>query len=163
MLRREQFVSCWIIAVSLLTASMATAEESFSTIFDRLAKVEIFAFGPVGYAGRISQGEKDFRSILARSSVVDFEKLYRTGNIQAKFYALIGIRKLSPERYDEFARPLRTSKEEVETAHGCIVGKEPVADVIKQIDATNMSLIPYSGSLPSSKSAKPGAGQRTPT
>lgn len=125
----------WTIAALFLTAGMALAEEPFSSIFGRIAKVDQFAFGPTGYAGRISQGEKDFRAILVRSSVVDFEKLFRAGNMQAKCYALVGIRRLSPGRYNDFAKSLRSSKEMVETVHGCIGGKETVAEVIKHIDA----------------------------
>lgn len=123
------------IVVLFLTTAVAVAEEPFNSIFDRLAQVERFAMGPVGYAGTISQSEKDFRSILARSSVADFEKLFRTGNMQAKVYALVGLHILGPERYDEFAKSLRISTEKVVTIHGCIIGKEPVAEVIKQIDA----------------------------
>ena len=122
------------MALVLLTAATALAEEAFSVIFERLAKVERFAMGPVGYAGIISQSEKDFKAILARSSVTDFEKLFRNGNMQAKIYALVGLHILSPERYNEFAGFLRISTEKVETIRGCIAGKEPVAEVIKQID-----------------------------
>ena len=131
----DRSLKLWIITILLLTTGIAVGQEPFSSIFDRLAKVERFAIGGVGYAGVISQGEKDFRAILSRSSITDFEKLYRTGNIQAKVYALVGLRILSPDRYNEFATALRTSKEMVETMTGCIEGKEPLAEVIKRVDA----------------------------
>jgi hypothetical protein len=69
-------------------------------VLDRLSKVERFAFGPTGYAGVTSEGEKDFRAVLGRSSALtDFEKLFAEGNIQAKSYALVGIRKLSQNAF----------------------------------------------------------------
>lgn len=102
----------------------------------RLAKVEQFAFGPTGYAGVISAGEKDFRTVLGRSSAVtDFEKLFAEGNIQAKSYALVGIQKLNPTRFKDLARPLRNSKERVTTMEGCIISDEPFSYILKQIDA----------------------------
>jgi len=69
---------------------------------ERLAKTGVFAFGRVGYAGIISPGEKDYRTVFNRGSAkTDFEKLYSTGNLQAKCYALAGIHMLNPTRFSE--------------------------------------------------------------
>jgi len=59
----------WMIAALLLTVAVAQAAEPFEAVFNRLAKVERFAFGGVGYAGQISQGQKDYEIILSRPSV----------------------------------------------------------------------------------------------
>jgi hypothetical protein len=88
----------------------------------------------------ISDGEQDYRSILARdSALADFEKLYSQGNLPAKCYALVGIKKLNPARFKELARRLRTSNDKVATMHGCILSDEAFADVVRQIESGQYS------------------------
>jgi hypothetical protein len=66
----------------------------------RLSKVERFAIGGVGFAGMMSQGEKDYRSIMGSDSALDgMRELYRTGNLQAKAYALLGIHALDHKAF----------------------------------------------------------------
>jgi len=103
---------------------------------DRLSKVGRFAFGPTGNAAVISTGEKDYRTVLETSTALaDFEKLFAEGNVQAKCYALVGIRKLDPTPFKHLAQPLTESSETVTTMHGCIVSHAPVAEVLQQIAA----------------------------
>jgi hypothetical protein len=128
----------WLITALLFLAVPQTTQPD--TVLDRLSKVERFAFGPTGYAGRTSAGEKDFRTVLARgSALADFEELFHKGNIQAKSYALVGILKLNPTRFEELVRPLRDSKKIVTTMKGCIVLHEPLAQILKQIEAGKYS------------------------
>ncbi len=127
-------VKLWLIPALLVLAAPQTTQPD--AMLDRLSKVERFAFGPTGYAGVTSAGEKHFRIVLGRSSAVtDFEKLFAEGNVQAKSYALVGIHKLNPTRFKELARPLRDSKESVTTMKGCIISHEPFADILKQIES----------------------------
>jgi hypothetical protein len=129
----------WLIT-ALLFSAIPQAAQPVDTVFARLSSVEIFAFGGVGYAGVTSSGEKDYRVILARpSAMADFERLYASGNLQAKCYALVGFRKLNPQRFKELAQPLRSSKEEVETMHGCIISQELLGAIIKQIESGRYS------------------------
>ena len=109
-------------------------------VVERLAKVGVFAFGPVGFAAITSPGETDYRTVFNRSSALeDFEKLYSTGNLQAKCYALVGIHRLNPTRFRELIRPLLDSKETVNTMTGCILSREALGNVIKQIESARFS------------------------
>jgi hypothetical protein len=123
----------WLLTAMLLFAAPQAAQD---TALDRLSKVERFAFGPTGYAGVISTGEKDYRAVLARRTALpDFEKLFAEGNIQAKCYALVGVHKLNPARFKELVRPLEESKETVATMEGCIIFHVPFTQVLKRIAA----------------------------
>jgi len=127
-------VKLWFITALLFFAVPQTTQPD--AVLDRLSKVERFAFGPTGYAGVTSAGEKDFRTVLGRSSALtDFEKLFAEGNLQARSYALVGIHKLNPPRFKELARPLHNSKERVSTMKGCIISDEPFAVILKQIES----------------------------
>ena|SRR5579872_657484 len=99
--------------------------------FDRLVKVHMYAFGGVGFAGTISQGEKDYRAILARpTALADFERLFAAGTPEAKAYALVGIHALDPDKFEELARSVRDSNLELQTAEGCILSKKRLSSVI---------------------------------
>jgi hypothetical protein len=130
----------WIVAAVLLAMAIALEAESVDSTFDRVAKVDVFAFGPTGYAGVISQGEKDYKLILSRpSAMADFERLFSAGNPQAKSYALVGIRAIKPNRFKDLSSSLRDSKENVTTQSGCIVSHESLGTVLKHIEAGDYS------------------------
>jgi hypothetical protein len=130
------YMKLWFIAALLFLALFLAVPQATQpdAVLVRLAKVELFGLGPTGYVGVTSAGEKDFRTVQARSSAAtDFEKLFAEGNIQAKSYALVGIQKLNPTRFKELARPLLDSKESVTTIEGCIISDEPFTYILKQI------------------------------
>jgi hypothetical protein len=99
-----------------------------------LARVCVFAFGGVGFVSAISQGETDYKSILARpSAAADFETLFAIGNRQAKCYALVGLRQVNPRRFEALASTLQSSKAEVAVARGCVIMGYPMAEVVNRI------------------------------
>jgi len=126
-----------VLAILLLFVGLkgtTFGEEPIQSTIERLATVQHFAFGGVGFAGTTSAGEKDFRVIRKDPwAIAHFARLYRDGNIQAKLYALAGMREIAPQRYQELAKPLRESKEKVSTMHGCIVADEAASVVVEQI------------------------------
>jgi hypothetical protein len=135
-------MKAWIVFVLAVFLSAASAQVSapVDAIFERLSKVEMFAFGPTGYAGTISQGEKDYKLILSRpSAFADFEKLLSAGNPQSKAYALVGIRAVNTNRFKELSGSLRDSNEGVTTQSGCIVFHEVLGAVLKRIEAGDYS------------------------
>jgi hypothetical protein len=137
---RWRQIGCWIIAALLLTV-VAGAQEAHDEVIERLAKVEYFAFGGIGYAGVRSEGEKDYRLILSRASAkTDFERLYSQGNPQAKTYALVGIHKLDPKRFAELLTTLGVSKEKIATERGCIASNELLKEIVKEIKRSQYDL-----------------------
>jgi hypothetical protein len=129
----------WVISALLFFATVQAAQ-TVDAAFERLTKVGLFAFGGVGYSGTTSPGEKDYKAILSRpSAMADFERLYSSGNIMAKCYALVGMRRLKPQRFRELAQPLDNSKEEVTTMHGCLMSHELLGVIITQIESGRYS------------------------
>lgn len=126
-----------IYASVLLLISFALilhAENTSDPVFDRLAKVERFAFGGTGLGGVISQGEKDFKEILSRSTALkDFERLYSSGNPQAQCYALVGIHTLDPKRFEELSKSLSNNKTEIMTMSGCLIIQLPFHTIVESI------------------------------
>jgi len=121
------FYSCFL---TFAVQANDTVENSFA----RLSKIDRFAFGLTGYAGVISQGEKDYRIILSGASPIErFESLYKVGNPQAKCYALVGISILRPDRFQELVLTLKRDKTEVITQNGCFVSHMTIGEVVTQI------------------------------
>jgi hypothetical protein len=131
----ETMMRMWVISALLFFPILQPAQR-VDADFERFSKIGVFAFGGVGFSGATSAGEKDYKAILSRPSAkADFERLYSSGNIMAKCYALVGIHRLSPQRFRELARPLHNSKEQVVTMHGCIMCHETLGVIINQIES----------------------------
>jgi len=68
---------------------------------------------------------------LARSP----KNLFATGNTQAKAYALVGIRDLDVNRYNNLVAPQHGVTQTVTVQYGCIISHVPFSSIVKQIDA----------------------------
>jgi hypothetical protein len=87
-----------LVLVFVVISCAAQAQDLAASASKRIAGTPYFAFGGVGYAGQTSKGEIDFHVLLAQpteAALRSFEKLYGTGNAEAKAYALAGIRQLT--------------------------------------------------------------------
>jgi hypothetical protein len=128
-----------IVAIHLLLLSnFALAQKSFSDAQQEIATVKVFAFGGIGYAGGISEGETDFRIILAQppgAALDAFEKLYATDNPQAKAYALAGIHKLDKGAFKELQASLHGSELTVQIEEGCIVSEESLKKIAERLNS----------------------------
>jgi hypothetical protein len=106
-----------------------------------LAEVEEFAFGGVGVAGIESQGERFFRGVMDEpDAVAIFRKILGNGTAAAKLYALCGIRLLSQKDFDSSAAPLMKSNATVTVMRGCMISKERVGDLARQIGAGSFDI-----------------------
>jgi len=127
----------FLVALLLMGVMPTSAQTFVEQSVQGIAHVDYFAFGGVGYAGSTSKGELYFRRIMLESpdhALAVFEELYRTGNLQAKSYALVGIRALKPSRFKELYEGILTAKGDVATMQGCMVGSEHFGDIARQID-----------------------------
>jgi hypothetical protein len=123
-----------------LSLTGTTQAENRDAILNRLANVEVFAFGGAGFTGAISPGEKDYRLLLSQPSAeADFEKLFTVGSPEAKCYALVDLRQLNPEKFKALSASLRSSQVEVSTMHGCIMQHEMMAALVEHIQAGGYS------------------------
>jgi hypothetical protein len=117
-----------LAAIAILLCAMPMlSQKSPDDAIKRLASIDVFAFGGIGFAGVISKGETDYKFVLSQPpavAVAAFEQLYAHGNPQGKAYALAGLKKLDPDRFHELISSIDLSKEKVITMHGCILSRE---------------------------------------
>lgn len=126
------------VALIILSCTVAPAQDTLSATVKSLAKTGMFAFGGVGFIGKISQGEIDFRAIQSQPAAValaSFETVYATGDAAAQIYALAGIRQVDKTRFKEILQSLDGSQEMVFTMQGCIMERHRLLEIAKAIDA----------------------------
>ncbi len=119
-----------------ISCNAAIAQDTLPAAVQRLSKVGVFAFGGVGFIGKTSQGELDFRIVESQSPEVaaeNFEKIFANGDDAAKIYALIGLRQFNKNRSNELFQSLEHSQEKVYTMRGCIMGPQSLADIVKAV------------------------------
>jgi hypothetical protein len=133
----------WIAITMLCVSAVAFPQNSTAVALHRISSTQFFAFGGIGVAGETSDGEKDFKVIMSlppADAIIAFEKLYAAGNLQARSYALAGIRKLDTTRFNDLLLSLRGSSATVRTESGCIVETIPLRKVAMDLDAGRYDL-----------------------
>ena len=102
--------------------------------FNRLSKVERFAFGGTGIAGVTSQGELDFRILFEDENPKRiFQYLFNKGNLQAKFYALVALNQIDEIAFFELSKEVVQSGGTLTVMNGCIVMAVPVEKEVERI------------------------------
>jgi hypothetical protein len=111
------------------------AKEDASSASASLARENTFALGGVGVAGTMSGGEKDVRALLKEADAVQqLQSLLKNGSPAGQLYALLGLRLRDRPAYDQAVPAFRKRSEEVSTLHGCIMMKEKMDAIVKQIE-----------------------------
>lgn len=102
----------------------------------KLATIHDFAFGGVGFAGTTSEGEAAFGEVMGRKTAeADFVALLDSGNVQARCYALVGLRLLNPAAFSTKVKRFEKDKTAVSTMAGCMIAQQPMVSVVANISA----------------------------
>jgi hypothetical protein len=129
-----------IIVASLLCFILARAAEHADEYYDpdvqRLMNVNLLAFGPVGFAGITSDGEKAFAALVRKKEAIRYVmQVFDHGTPEAQCYALIALREYSDELYDQCkTRFWNSSPDKIATMTGCIVSAEDTGKVLGAIE-----------------------------
>jgi len=101
---------------------------------ERLCSVNVFAFGGIGVAGVMSDGEGAYRYIWTcpEASAI-FTSVLEEGTPAAKLYALCGLRTLEPDLFSQHARKLSKENPVVTTLQGCIGDHKKAATIVRRI------------------------------
>jgi len=120
------------IVLSELSYSGATSSENSS--IHELAAAKSLAFGGVGVAGLMSEGERNLRSVLERP---DASQQLQAALAQAtpagKLYILVGLRRCDHAAYQKALDSLRRPNDDIQVVRGCMVSKEPFRQVLSQV------------------------------
>lgn len=121
----------------LLLCCIAGAQTAQSSAQKSLSAAKLFALGGIGYAGEISQGERDFWVLLDQPpdrALAAFEEVFNRGTPEAKCYALVGIRKLNPAHFHQLLLSIAEHSDTVRTADGCLFDQSTLAKTAERIN-----------------------------
>jgi hypothetical protein len=123
-----------IALVALAQCNISAETLSEKSAARDLAAAKSFAFGGIGVAGLMSDGERKLRAVLDRS--------YASQQLQAslihatpagELYMLVGLRRCDPAAYQKIIRSLAHRNDQVEVARGCMISWEPFDRLLSEI------------------------------
>jgi hypothetical protein len=123
-----------IAGIVLPQMSISAAASSETSAVRDLAAAKSLAFGGVGVAGLMSQGERNLRSVLEQSDASQqLQAALAHATPAGKLYMLVGLRRCDRAAYQKVFDSLGRSNDEVEVVRGCMISKEPFRQVLSQI------------------------------
>jgi len=120
------------IVLSQLNISATTSSEN-SAVRD-LAAAKSLAFGGVGVAGLMSEGERNLRTVLGRPDASQqLQAALAHATPAGKLYILVGLRRCDRAAYQKLFDSLGRPNDDVEVVRGCMISKEPFRQLVSQI------------------------------
>jgi hypothetical protein len=120
------------IVLSQPGISVASSSENLSV--RDLAAAKSLAFGGVGVAGLMSEGERNLRAVLLQPDASQqLQGAFAHATPAGKLYILVGLRRCDRTAYQKVFDSLVRPNDDVEVVRGCMVSKEPFRQVLSQI------------------------------
>ena len=120
-----------IVLSQLGTASAASPENS--AVRD-LAAAKSLAFGGVGVAGLMSEGERNLRAVLAQPDASQqLQAALAHATPAGKLYILVGLRRCDRAAYQKVFDSLGRPNDDIEVVRGCMISKEPFRQALSQV------------------------------
>jgi hypothetical protein len=99
-----------------------------------LAAAKSLAFGGVGVAGLMSEGERNLRAVLDRPDASQqLQAALPHATPAGTLYILVGLRRCDRAVYQKVFDSLSRSNGDVEVVRGCMISKEPFRQVLSQV------------------------------
>jgi hypothetical protein len=123
-----------IAGIVLSQPAISAVSSSENSAVRDLAAAKSLAFGGVGVAGLMSEGERNLRAVLERP---DASQQLRAALAHATpagtLYILVGLRRCDRAAYQKVFGSLPRPSDDVEVVRGCMISKEPFRQLLSQI------------------------------
>ena len=120
--------------IALSQPGMSAANSSENSAAPDLAAAKSLAFGGVGVAGLMSEGERNLRAVLERPDAShQLQVALAHATPAGTLYILVGLRRCDRAAYQKVFDSLSRPSDEVEVVRGCMVSKEAFRQVLSQI------------------------------
>ena len=120
------------IALSQLNNSVAASSEN-SAIRD-LAAAKSLAFGGVGVAGLMSEGERNLRAVLEHPDAAQqLQAAFARATPAGKLYILVGLHRCDRVAFQKVFDSVGRPNDDVEVVRGCMISKKPFPQVLSEI------------------------------
>ena len=123
-----------IASIALVQFDVSLAAASQNSAARDLAAAKSFAFGGVGVAGLMSEGERNLRAVLQQSDASQqLQAALAHATPAGELYILVGLRRCDPAVYRKVIDSVARSNDEVEIARGCMISREPFRQLLSEI------------------------------
>ena len=123
-----------IIGIVLSQLGISATTSSENPAGRDLAAAKSLAFGGVGVAGLMSEGERNLRAVLARPDASqELQAALAHATPAGTLYILVGLRRCDRAAYQKVFDSVARSSDDVEVVRGCMISKEPFRQVLSQI------------------------------
>jgi hypothetical protein len=123
-----------IAGIVLVQLGISAATSSENSAVHDLAAAKSLAFGGVGVAGLMSEGERNLRAVLKQPDASEqLQAAFGHATPAGKLYILVGLRRCDRAAYQKEFDSLARSNDDVEVVRGCMISKESFRQVLSQI------------------------------
>lgn len=123
-----------ITGIVLSQAVISVATSSENSVVQDVAAAKSLAFGGVGVAGLMSEGERNLRAVLERPDASQqLQSAFSHATAAGKLYILVGLRRCDRAAYQKVFDSLGRPNDDVEVVRGCMISKEAFRQVLLQI------------------------------
>src|SRR5882757_2250897 len=123
-----------IMGIMLSQADISLAASSENSAARDLAASKSLAFGGVGVAGLMSEGERNLRAVLERpDGSQQLQAALAHTTPAGTLYILVGLRRCDRAAYQKVFDSLARPSDDVEVVRGCMISKEPFRQILSQI------------------------------
>jgi len=123
-----------IMGIMLSQADISFAATSENSAVRDLAAAKSFAFGGVGVAGLMSEGERNLRAVVERTDASQqLQAALSHATPAGELYMLVGLRRCDRVAYQKIFASLPRPNADVEVARGCMISREPFRQLLSQI------------------------------
>ena len=99
-----------------------------------LAAAKSLAFGGVGVAGLMSEGERNLRAVLDRPDTSQqLQAALAHATPAGTLYILVGLRRCDRAAYQKVFDSLARPNDDVEVVRGCMISKEPFRKILSEV------------------------------
>ena len=123
-----------IAAILLSQFGISAATSSENSAVRDLAAAKSLAFGGVGVAGLMSEGERNLRVVLERPDASQqLQGALAHATPAGTLYILVGLRRCDRAAYQKVFDSLARPNDDVEVVRGCMINKQLFRQVLSQI------------------------------
>jgi len=130
----KTLITMIIAGIVSLQVGMSAGNSSEDSAARDLAAAKSLAFGGVGVAGLMSEGERNLRAVLQRPDASQqLQAALAHATPAGKLYILVGLRRCDRAAYEKVFDSLGRPNDDVEVVRGCMISKEPFRKVFSQV------------------------------
>src|SRR5438067_5988404 len=130
----KTFIIILIAGIVMVQSDVSLAATPENSPARDLAAAKSFAFGGVGVAGLMSEGERNLRAVVERPDASQqLQVAFAHATLAGELYILVGLRRCDRAAYQKIIGSLARPNDDVEVARGCMISRQPFRQLLSQI------------------------------